>query len=410
MDDARLSSAGSGKRYRSASSHRPWQLALTAAILISDLSFFSNIVAPDCTWGQRLLEAGCAILGYGALRFRNSSPVLAFGIGWIYTTIPILLTVMHIFQFTPFFVLLVNLFAIASERPLRVSCIALAASTVPCALVIWFNVNDQAGPGYQLSTFIASTVFYLAASAAAWAMGKQSRSARQAVEHHQLRLTQASDERQRIARELHDILGHTVTIMVLQASGARRILASDPAGADDSLRRIEEVGRTAMCDLRRMLTLVRSPAVNDDEASQSGLAEIGGLLDNLLRAGVNARLEVQGPPVPVSESVSRTVYRIVQEATTNIIKHAGPGTAAIVRLTWGSDLQIKIVDDGGGKPEIEAAAFSTGQGLLGLKERVAVFGGTLTAGPHHNGFRVLASLPLRPPASYVPRPSPETRK
>jgi signal transduction histidine kinase len=404
MHRARLNSLNNGKR-RSASSHQLWQLVLSIAILISDLFFFSDIAAPGCTWGQRLLEAGCAILGYGALRLRNSSPVLAYSLGWIYAAGPALLTVLGVFQFTPFFALLVTLFAIASERPLRVSCMALAASAVPIALAIWYNVQDQAAPGYQLSVFIASTVFYLVVSAAAWAVGMRARFAERAVEDHRRRLARASEaatqERQRIARELHDILGHTITVMVLQASGARRILASDPAGADDALSRVEQVGKEAMGDLRRMLTLVRSPAPDNDGAPQSGLADIGGLLDRLLKAGVNGRVEVRGSPVPVAESVSRTVYRIVQEATTNIIKHAGPGSVAIVRLTWGTDLQIEIVDDGGGKPEMEAAAFSTGQGILGLKERVAVFSGNLTAGPHNNGFRMLASLPLRDPGSYL---------
>jgi signal transduction histidine kinase len=411
MDGVRLNSPDSGER-RSVSSRQPRELALTTAILITDLFFFSNITAPQCTWGQRLLEVGCAILGYGALRLRHSSPVLAYGLGWIYAAGPALLTILGVFQFMPFFVLLVTLFAIASDRPLRVSCLALAASAVPIALAIWFNVEDQAASGYQLSTFIASAVFYLVVSAAACGAGMRSRSAqcalehhRRAVEHHRRELARAAEaaheERLRIARELHDILGHTITIMVLQASGARRILATDPAGADDALSRVEQVGKEAMGDVRRMLTLVRSPAPDEDGASQRGLDDIEGLLGHLLRAGITARLQVHGSPIPVAESVSRTVFRIVREATTNIIKHAGPGSVAIVRLTWGSDLQIEIVDDGGGKPEIEAAAFSTGQGLLGLKERVAVFGGKLTAGPHNNGFRVLVSLPLRSPASYV---------
>jgi signal transduction histidine kinase len=283
---------------------------------------------------------------------------------------------------------------------------ALAASAVPIALVIWYNVHYQAQPGYQVSTFIASTVFYLPADAAAWAVGKWSRSARDAVEHHKRRLARASEaveeERRRIARELHDILSHTVTVMVLQASGARRVLVSDPAGADDALSHVEEVGKTAMGDLRRMLTLVRSAALNNDEPCQRGLADIGYLIDDLLRSGVTAQLEVQGSPVQVAESVGRTVYRIVQEAVTNIVKHAGPGSTAIVRLAWGADLRIEIIDDGSGIPLMESAAFSTGQGLLGLAERVAVFGGTISAGPHHNGFLLVASLPLGATDAYIP--------
>jgi signal transduction histidine kinase len=336
---------------------------------------------------------------------RKSAPALAYGLGWIYASVPALLTILGVIVFTPFFVLLVILFAIASERPLRVSWVALASSSVPIALVIWYNVVDQAQPGYKFSTFIASTVFYLVVSAAAYGAGRRSRSAQLTLEHHQRELARAgaaaSEERQRIGRELHDILSHTITIMVLQASGARRILAADPAGADAALGHVERVGQQAMGDLRRMLTLVRSEAPSNDVATQRGLADIGPLFDDLAGAGIKARLDVQGTPRPVAESVSRTVYRIVQEITINIIKHAGPGTVAIVRLTWGSDLRIEAVDDGGGKPEIEAAAFSTGHGLLGLKERVALFGGTLIAGPHNNGFRVLATLPLRDADPYL---------
>jgi len=292
----------------------------------------------------------------------------------------------------------------------------LAAAMVPIALVIWFNVMIQItnqNRGYRLSAFIASTVFYLGVSAAAWAAGRWSRSARDAVEHHRRTVALAGEaareERLRIARELHDILAHTVTVMVLQASGARRVLSFDPVAADCALGRVEEVGKTAMNDLRRMLTLVRSPAPGNPEPCQGGLADIGALLDDLLRVGIAARLQVDGPPAPVAESVGRTAYRIVQEAATNIVKHAGPGTVAIVRLTWGADLLIEIVDDGAGVPAMEVGTFSTGQGLLGLAERVAVFGGIFSAGPHHNGFRVMASIPLAP-GSYLPGPYPETRK
>jgi hypothetical protein len=119
MDGARLGSPDTGMK-RTTIFNRPRQLALTTAILISDLFFFSNIVQPNCTWEQRLLEAGCALTGYAALMLLYSSPVLAYILGWVYTAGSTLLTILGIFQFTPFFVLLASLFAIASERPLRV--------------------------------------------------------------------------------------------------------------------------------------------------------------------------------------------------------------------------------------------------------------------------------------------------
>jgi signal transduction histidine kinase len=387
------------------------ELAFVSVILISDLFLGSNILDQRPTWWQRLLEASWIILGYAALRWRNSSPLMAFGIGLFYSVSGAVLTLLGVFDFTPFYVLLVTLFAVASERPLRVSSTALAATVASSALIIWYVVYDEALPGYQLPALVGNLTLYLPLSVMAWTAGRWSRSARDTVEHHRRRLAQASeaarDERLRIARELHDILAHTVTVMVLQAGGARRVLATDPATADDALGRIEEVGKTAMGELRRMLTLVRSPALTGDEPSQRGLADLGGLLDDALRAGVASRLEEHGSPVPLADSVDRTVYRIAQEAVTNIIKHAGPGTAATVRLTWEANLHIEIVDDGGGTPVMEPDALSTGNGLVGLAERVAVFGGAFTAGPQRRGFRVHASLPLTAPDSYVPWPRPE---
>jgi signal transduction histidine kinase len=390
----------------SARFHRSRDLALTLAIPVADLSFFSDILTPRCAWWQRLLEAAWVILGYYALRRRSSSPVLSFAIGWFYSASAALLTLLGVFSFTPFFVLLILLFTVANERPIRVSWLALAATAVPSGLAIWSIVQGQDDPSYRLSAFVASTVFYLIASAETWATGRRSRSARKSHERQRRRLAMADEaireERLRVARELHDILAHTVTVMVLQASGARRVLASDPKIADDALSHIEDVGKTAMGELRRMLALIRSPARDRDEPSQSGLTDVGRLLDEALKAGVAARLEMHGPPAAIPMSVDRTIYRVVQEAITNIVKHAGPGTTAIVRLTWTTGLLIEITDDGGGAPVMEASALSTGQGLLGLAERVAVFGGTLTAGPHDNGFRVRASLPPQALISHPP--------
>jgi signal transduction histidine kinase len=387
------------------------EVAFASAILISDLFFFSDITQPGPSWWQRLLEAGWAILGYAPLRWRNSSPLAAYGLGLAYSIGGALLTILGVFDFTPFSVLMVNLFFVASARSLRVSCLALAAAVAPTMLSIWYSVRDEASPNYWISVLIGSADFYLLLIAMAWAMGRWSRSALDTMERQRRRLALADEaaraERQRIARELHDILAHTVTVMVLQAAGARRVLASAPASADDALSRIEEVGKTAMGELRRMLALIRSPGLTNDEPSQRGLADIGGLLDDALRAGVTVRLEVDGSPVPLPDSVDRTVYRIAQEAVTNIVKHSGPGTAALVRLTWETNLHIEVVDDGGGSPVMDAGTFSTGQGLLGLAERVAAFGGAFAAGPHRSGFRVRASLPLLAPDSYVSWPSRE---
>ncbi|MEU4426218.1 sensor histidine kinase [Actinoplanes sp. NPDC024001] len=199
-------------------------------------------------------------------------------------------------------------------------------------------------------------------------------------------------ERVRIARELHDVVAHHVSVMGIQASACRRALDKDPARARSALTAIEEGARTAVDELRRMLGALRASGATTDAAA-SGIDRIPEIADNAREAGMTVHYAVYGDPVPVPDSVSQAAYRIVQEAVTNTLKHANAGTLDIrVRYLTGN-LELDVTDDGrGGAP-----GAAGGMGLIGMRERVAVHDGELEHGPRSSGgYRVRARLPYTP--------------
>jgi signal transduction histidine kinase len=202
-----------------------------------------------------------------------------------------------------------------------------------------------------------------------------------------------ADERRRIARELHDMVAHHVSVMGVLATGSRRMLHRDPDAAAEALATIEETGRTALREMRRLLTVLRADAEPAGElAPQPGLAGVEGLVEQIREAGLPATLKVEGRPGPLDPGVALTVYRIVQEALTNALKHAG-AAAVEVRLLFGpQELIVEICDTGRG-PQLGSGPI--GHGLLGMRERVMLYGGTLRTGPRPGGgYRVYAKIPL----------------
>lgn len=203
-------------------------------------------------------------------------------------------------------------------------------------------------------------------------------------------LAAARDERARIARELHDVIAHSVSVMVIQAGGARLVMSGEPGRAEESLRRVERAGREALAELRRLLGIL---GTGDPHAlaPQPGLGDIAGLLAHAESSGLSTALRVDGDPVPMPPALDLCAYRIVQEALTNAIKHAAPARAS-VDVRWGqSVLDLKISDDG----RRTGARRTGGHGIPGMRERVALHAGTLEAGAGPNGgFTVRARLPL----------------
>jgi signal transduction histidine kinase len=226
-------------------------------------------------------------------------------------------------------------------------------------------------------------------------------------------------ERARIASELHDVVTHNVSVMIVQAGAARKIMASSPADAEDALLAVESTGRYAMTELRNLLGLLSPAADGRDWGSsdapsprmrpadvtaadvpaanvpaslrpQPGLGELGTLISRVSGAGLPVDLQVSGAPLPLPQGADLAAYRVVQEGLTNVLRHAGSATAS-VRVCWDDRLEITVRDDGAG----DGCAAEEGRGLLGLRERVALYGGELAAGPQpEGGWRLCAVLPL----------------
>jgi signal transduction histidine kinase len=214
--------------------------------------------------------------------------------------------------------------------------------------------------------------------------------ARAAEEHDDELRRAAADERRRIARELHDLVAHSMSVMVVQAGGARRILDRDPARALEAAERIERAGREALAEMRHLLGVLHPADEPPALAPPPTLAELDALIARARAAGLPAVLREAGQRRPLPPGLDLAAYRIVQEALTNAIKHSG-GAETEVTVRWGgSELVLEIRDHGG------AAAFDEGgHGLIGMRERVRLYGGELETGrPCDGGWRVRATLPL----------------
>jgi signal transduction histidine kinase len=207
-----------------------------------------------------------------------------------------------------------------------------------------------------------------------------------------------AEERSRIARELHDVVAHGVSVMVVQAGAGRRMLDIEPDRSREAFSSIEDTGRQALVEMRRLLGLLRS----DDEqlvlAPQPSLEHVGSLLEQVREAGLPVTLRVEGEQRPLPPGIDLSAYRIVQEALTNALKHAGPASGEVVLRYGERDLEIEISDDGAGADAGNGerpALVSGGHGLAGMRERVAIYGGVLKAGERESGgYSLRARLPL----------------
>jgi signal transduction histidine kinase len=201
-----------------------------------------------------------------------------------------------------------------------------------------------------------------------------------------------AEERARIARELHDVVAHNLSIMVLQAGAERRAIGDERPQTTEALATIEDTGRTAMAEMRRLLGMLRR---TDDElalAPQPSLRYLDDLVSQVRDAGLPVDLRVEGAPRAVAPGVDLSAYRIIQEALTNALKHAGPARARVTVRYGDNELDIEIADDGAGAA---APVPAGGHGLVGMRERVALFGGDLAAGRRlSGGYVVRAKLPL----------------
>lgn len=237
------------------------------------------------------------------------------------------------------------------------------------------------------------------------------RARRLEVERDQQARIATAAERARIAREMHDIVAHSLSVIIAQADGGRYAATADPRAAERSLATIAETGRAALADMRRLLGVLRTDrpdGAEDDGAGtgtgtsgpvdltpQPAVADIAGLVEQVRGSGVTVSFVTVGDPRPLPPGTGLTVYRICQESLTNVLKHAGPDAHAHVLLRWdATSLVLEVADDGRGAA---AESDGQGQGVLGMRERAAMLGGTLTVGPRPGGgYRVRAEVPVPP--------------
>lgn len=207
------------------------------------------------------------------------------------------------------------------------------------------------------------------------------------------RVLAASDERARIAREMHDVVAHTLSVVVAQADGGRFAARTDPAVGERTLDTIAHVSRAALTEMRALLGVLRAPEGEMQLGPQPSIGDIPALVAAARESGLDASFVTTGTPRPLPIGAGLAVYRIAQEAITNVLKHAGPAATAYLHLSWGEqEVTLVVRDDGRGAA---AHGDGTGSGIDGMRERATIFGGTLTAGPQTGGgFEVRATLPL----------------
>jgi len=306
--------------------------------------------------------------------------------------------------------ILVLLYTLAAYAPRRTSvwglAVCLAGSAV--GIVRWTSLGNHS----VLSWLTIGAMLFAGPALLAWVLGDSMRYRRAyyaSLEDRAARLERERDaqarmaavaERARIARELHDVIAHNVSVMVVQADGASYALGTDPARAREALAAISATGRQALAEMRRLLGVLRREEASgsSERAPQPGIGELGELLEQARGAGLPVSFTVEGVPRPLPGGAALAAYRIVQESLTNTRKHAGPVASASVTLRYSGDaLMLAISDDGWGDLGGAAMPGAAGHGLTGMRERVALYGGSVAAGPRPGGgFEVVATLPLTP--------------
>jgi len=277
---------------------------------------------------------------------------------------------------------------LGAHRELR---LALVGAAVGYAVLVTIIVNDDLAA--------EGAVPILVFAAVAWVIGRtigeHGRRAEDLAERAD-RLERANaeavaGERARIARELHDVIAHSVSVMTVQAGAARLLLDEDPDRARAPLLAVEETGREALAEMRRLLGILRGDDERAALAPQPSIARIDALAEQVRTAGLPVDVRVEGEPRPLSPGVDLAAYRVVQEALTNALKHAGAARACVDLRYRDTALELAIVDDG----RAPANGAGAGHGIVGMRERVSLYGGELRAGPRRDGgFEVRATLPL----------------
>jgi signal transduction histidine kinase len=279
-------------------------------------------------------------------------------------------------------------------RPWRLQSVAGLAFVIGVATVVELNA-----PHGKVGDFIWDAITFTVAWVIGFAVGEKyrevdlakERAERAEREREEEARRAVADERARIARELHDVVGHSVSVMTVQASAVRRLLEQDQERVSAALQVVEQTGREALAEMRRMVGVLRHAEDGPALAPQPSLEQLERLVEHTREAGLRVELRIEGDPVQLPAGIDLTAYRLVQEGLTNAIKHARAQRAEVLVRYADGHVEVSVSDDGEGGGGGEGG----GHGLVGIRERISVYGGDLEAGPRPGGgFRLRATLPV----------------
>ncbi|KAA1422156.1 sensor histidine kinase [Mumia zhuanghuii] len=374
--------------------------------------------------GGSRIDAAYQMLIFLPLAWRRTAPVASFA------AVAALLAGQLVITDVPYYAdvaLLLSLYAIAAHGPLWARRAGLGVGFLGALLstLDWYRDSPE-------SSAVATVVMMCLVVLAPWSFGAYLRTRREYVAGLEERARQlerdaaqqaqiaAAAERARIAREMHDVVAHSLSVIVVQADGALYASRTRPEVAAETLETISQTSRQSLAEMRRLLGLLREEVDDGDEATLRApmptAADVPTLIQQVRDSGLDVRLESHGDLGRVDTASGLTVYRVVQEALTNTLKHAGPGVRARVQLAVAGDHVLVRVEDDGGRsvPAGAPAAQRGGHGIRGIRERIAIHAGTVDAGPlTGGGFRVEAHVPMQqspiqqsPAAPNPPAPSP----
>jgi signal transduction histidine kinase len=337
-----------------------------------------------------------AIVAGGAVVLRRSAPLVVLA-----TTIMAGAAIVALGEEPAGLAVLIALYTTAAVCERQVSLAALVPTAVAVAVLSYATADVEGRETSALGGAIIAT----ALTVGIWGLGAYAQTRRRYVRELKERAAQAEREREQlariavheerasIARELHDIVAHSVSVMLVGVRGARDVLRTAPDVADETLARVETSGEQSLAELRRILSLLRDPEHGPESRPQPSLADLDELVADYHAAGLPVQLEVTGEPQPLAGGIELSVYRIVQEALTNVLKHADPTRVTVTLAFRGSRVEVEIVDDGTG--QADRTDGTTGHGLVGMRERVALLGGELrTERRIGGGYRIAAWLPV----------------
>jgi signal transduction histidine kinase len=357
-----------------------WVLARVGQIDHPVLAALLNGAAgTSVAWRRRapVLAAAGALLAVAAFEW------LAYVDNWIFPALAILL----------------NGYSVAAYTEGRKFLLALPLTLGFVWMAVAIDPSSQK-PGDFLFTFI---VFWLVPIAAGRTLRNRraltvelaAKAARLEREREEQAREAVTDERARIARDLHDVVAHGVSVMVIQAAAARRVAGTDREAARGAMGAARSAGRDALVEMRRMVGVLRRGDEELDGSGPPGLGALGALAARARSAGLPVELRVEGEPGPLSSGADIAAYRVVPEALTNALKHAGPAHARVAVRYLGDGVDIEVSDTGAGPGGARASLGGGGHGLVGMRERVALYGGRVEAGRKRGGgFAVRAHIPM----------------